>query len=253
MSELSCIFFKDAVSYINISYRLLDSSEIKSHSYIVRPEVTVTLDNQIIISPSIKEAKEDVMNKNKPQQHQDGYIITFILKPLVDIELECFEIKYLVDFSNLKMIANGYQSWSQTGELHKDDMIGTIRKSIVWCAQHIFQRGDAIFNGSSEKGHIQSSGYTHFRDINNNIIYLGSLSEHHGYTYFKADFNSSTFEIYKDIKGKRVIANESLHLVKIWTCHGNNAEKLLWDTYITYIEDRRAIENNEKVYHHANG
>ncbi|CAO3612435.1 unnamed protein product [Cunninghamella blakesleeana] len=257
MSKFASSFFKDATAKIDISYKIVSSSEVKTlNGNLIRPGIPQTFD-KLNISLSIKEAKEDPINKDKPKEHQDGYIVNFVLQPLVDIELIHFEAKYvdITGLTNFKMLANGFQSWSQAREMTKDDKISSIRKSVAWYTQYNLQGDYDFFDHVGEKGHIHSSSYTHFRNINNDITYFGSLSEHLGYTYFKTDFNTEAFSIYKDVSGKRVSANESLPLVKVWTHHGINAEKSLWDTYETYIEDRRAIKSssNNKVSPHVNG
>jgi hypothetical protein len=110
-----------------------------------------------------------------------------------------------------------------------------------------------IFAHSGEKGQIHSSSYTHFRDIHNNITFFGSLSEDLGYTYFKGDFNTNTFGIYKDVLGKAIPAKESCGLIKVWLNQGHDAERLLWDSYATFFEDRRALQAGQDHRRHVNG
>lgn len=110
-----------------------------------------------------------------------------------------------------------------------------------------------FFAHSGEKGHIHSSSYTHFRDIHHVISFFGSLSENLGYTYFKGDFNSNTFAIYKDVLGKRLDANQDVDLIKILAVRTQGSETEAWDIYAEFFPDKRALKGDMHRKRHVNG
>ncbi|KAI8332852.1 glycoside hydrolase superfamily [Chlamydoabsidia padenii] len=182
-----------------------------------------------------------------------GELLNITLKPTIGIELVHFEAKYSVNLNDQKMLANGFQSWSQSKEMGAQDRIQEIRKSVAWYTQYNLQGDYDIFNHCGEKGHIHSSSYTHFRDMNNKITFFGSLSENVGYTYFKADFNTNSFGIYKDVLGKSVEPNQQCDLIKIYMNQAVDTEQYLWDTYASFFEDRRSIQSGQNHRRHVNG
>jgi alpha-galactosidase len=116
-----------------------------------------------------------------------------------------------------------------------------------------FNRDYSFFEHSGEKGFIHSSSYTQFRDVRNNVTFLGSLAEESGYTYFKSDFNSHTLTIYKDVTGKVLKPNQEIDIIKVLVLHGKDKEREIWDTYSSYFKDERTISGNENPKRHVNG
>ncbi|KAG2217772.1 hypothetical protein INT45_000392, partial [Circinella minor] len=108
-----------------------------------------------------------------------------------------------------------------------------------------------FFDYTGVPGEIHSNSYTYFRD-DQETIFIGSLSEDSGYTYFKADYNKNYFRIYKDIEGLTLRNGETLTLRFVVTrvpqmIEGDNdydqendknhynSMNILWKRYATYF------------------
>ncbi|KAI8384254.1 glycoside hydrolase superfamily [Radiomyces spectabilis] len=236
--------FASAKTRVDVSYRRLDNPEA--------PAVKLT---NVLVSDQTP-FKDDVLTIRCDMQRHgkgDDQLYSVHVKANIAIELVQFEVKYLADIQTKRMLANGFQSWSQAREMDKDDRIPAIRSSVAWYTQLNLQGDYDFFAHSGEKGHIHSSSYTHFRDVTNNIQFFGSLSEHLGYTYFKGDFNNNVFSIYKDVLGKSVKQGEELELVKIFMAEGKDAESAIWDRYASFFPDRRALKGDNNQHRHVNG
>ncbi|CAO3596199.1 unnamed protein product [Absidia cylindrospora] len=241
--SLSPSFFQTASARVDISYQVVSSPNcevIKRKDAIVCPGTDYN-DANLILSLTCAKAKDG------------GYLLDILVKPKTNIELVHFEAKFSTVLTDYKMLANGFQSWSQTREFGVNDRIPDMKKSVAWYTQYNLQGDYDIFAHSGEKGQIHSSSYTHFRDVHNNITFFGSISENLGYTYFKGDFNTNTFGIYKDVLGKSVAANQSCALIKVWMNQGHDAERLLWDGYASFFEDRRVLQGDQATRRHVNG
>ncbi|KAI9470789.1 MAG: glycoside hydrolase superfamily [Benjaminiella poitrasii] len=233
--------FQSSKAQLTLSYRLEGDKRTIRHK------------NELLM-PSHPFKNEHVQVSVKAEPHSDGkggYILTISVKALKALKLISFETNYLADLRDQRMMANGFQSWSQAREFTKNDRIHAIRSGIAWYTQLNLQGDYDIFRHSGEKGLIHSSSYTHFRNMDNVISFFGSLSEHLGYTYFKGDFNNNSFGIYKDVLGKRLEADETIDLVRVFIAQGLDAEAAMWDTYSEFYEDRRAIKHD--VHRHING
>ncbi|KAI8384084.1 glycoside hydrolase superfamily [Blakeslea trispora] len=241
--ELNIKNFENAKAQVNISYKVPTKKEPIQN----RNELLST------VSPY---KNEYVQVTSKVSPHTDGkggYILSISIKALQDIELVGFETAYTVNLKDQRMMANGFQSWSQARELTKNDKISAIRSSVARYTQYNLQGDYDIFQHSGEKGMIHSSSYTHFRDVINVLTFFGSVSENYGYTYFKSDFNSNKFSIYKDVVGKAMKQNQEIEFVRVFMAQGTSAEAAIWDSYAEFYEDRRAIKDNEIAKRHVNG
>jgi len=192
--------------------------------------------------------------KFEPVANQNGFVLTLSVKSEKGVELSGpLEMKYDMDLKDLKMLSNGFQSWSQAREFDSNSRIQKIRSTIAWYTQFHLQGDYPFFEHSGEKGHIHSSSYTHFRDVKNNFTFLGSLAEDSGYTYFKSDYNANTLTIHKDAEGKVIKPNQEIDLIKVLILHGTDQESEIWDTYASYFKDERTISGNENPKRHVNG
>ncbi|KAI8983901.1 glycoside hydrolase superfamily [Pilobolus umbonatus] len=200
-----------------------------------------------IIHPDYPYSNEIVRVKSTCIRHTSGCILTFHLKTSIDIELIHFRVNYMIDLELQKMLANGFQSWSQTREFNNSNKIPAIRSPIAWYTQLNLQGDYDIFEHTGERGVIHSSSYTHFRDTKNNITFFGSISEQLGYTYFIGDFNDNNLVIYKDVLGKRIEKDQEVELVQIFI--GQGIESCLWDEYASFFEEKRIIKGDDKLCH----
>ncbi|KAI9252663.1 glycoside hydrolase superfamily [Sporodiniella umbellata] len=192
-----------------------------------------------------------VMSNFSPHVHHEGSCIaTFTIKAFKKVEINQFQLSFATQIQEQRMLANGFQSWSQAREFSKNDKIPAIRPSVAWYTQLNLQGDYDIFQHSGEKGLIHSSSYTHFRDVHNIISFFGSISEQHGYTYFIGDFNNNQLRIYKDVIGLNMEPGQEIELVKVFIAQGHNAEASIWDSFAEFYPDRRSIHKDKR---HVNG
>ncbi|KAG2183071.1 hypothetical protein INT44_006052, partial [Umbelopsis vinacea] len=192
--------------------------------------------------------------KFEPVTTLNGLILTVSVKSEKGAELSGpIELKYATDLKDMKMMSNGFQSWSQAREFDSKSRIQKIQSTIAWYTQFHLQGDYSFFEHSGDKGFIHSSSYTHFRDVKNNVTFLGSLAEESGYTYFKSDFNANALTIYKDATGKVLQPNQEIEIIKVLVLHGKDQERAFWDTYSSYFKDERTISGNENPKRHVSG
>ena len=165
----------------------------------------------------------------------DGKRYSVTLNPKKTFELVDFYAETSYVFKNGdKFFANGYQSWTKSREMRKDDVLkSTIKLSHI----HSFLRhyasitsDDRIVSYSEKPGEFHSHCYTYIRN-GENVKLWGSLCESTGYTYFKVKMNDNYFAIHKDVKGKKV--TESLRIFDIVYFEGNYEE--VFDNYFSMM------------------
>ncbi|KAL0089472.1 glycoside hydrolase superfamily [Phycomyces blakesleeanus] len=131
------------------------------------------------------------------------------------------------------MMAEGFQSWSLSKEMDSNSRLSSIPTLVAWKTKFDLQSDSPFYNYSGKPGVIHSNGYTYFRDPEEeNILFLGSVSENTGYTYFQADMNKGHFSIYKDIDGKNLAKGETL-AIKIYLDYREDMSAI-WKDYAAY-------------------
>ncbi|KAI8077967.1 glycoside hydrolase superfamily [Gilbertella persicaria] len=241
--KLAPTSFQTNKAQVNLSYKITGDKKVIQHK------------NELLL-PEQPYRNQYLQVSSKVAPHTDGkggYILSLSIKALQPLELVNFETTFMTDLKDQRMMANGFQSWSQAREFTKNDRIPAIRSSVAKYTQLNLQGDYDIFQHSGDKGLIHSSSYTHFRDLNNVVSFFGSVSENLGYTYFKGDFNNNTFSIYKDVVGKKMTEGQEIEFVRVFMAQGIHAEAAIWDSYAEFYEDRRAIKNNEDAKRHVNG
>lgn len=121
--------FQNATARVDISYKLTSSPNnqaVKLKDCIIRPGAAFD-DAYLTLTITTIKAKEG------------GDILTIALQPKADMELVHFEAKFSAVLTDLRMLANGFQSWSQTKELGQNDRIQDIKKSVAWYTQYNLQ------------------------------------------------------------------------------------------------------------------
>ena len=78
--------------------------------------------------------------KFEPVANQNGFVLTLSVKSEKGVELSGpLEMKYDMDLKDLKMLSNGFQSWSQAREFDSNSRIQKIRSTIAWYTQFHLQ------------------------------------------------------------------------------------------------------------------
>lgn len=176
----------------------------------------------------------------------NNYEVVYEFKPLESqVFMKHLEIEYEMNLQQQVMLAEGFQCWSTTKELGPHNRLSAIPKVVSWVTQFNLQGDYDFFDYSGQPGHIHSTGYTYLRNTkSNNIVFFGSVSEESGYTYYKADFNTGKFSLYKDIEGKKLEKGETLR-IKLYVAQRDNTQDLrtIWEQYADYYDPKHEFRN----------
>ncbi|KAI9283320.1 glycoside hydrolase superfamily [Sporodiniella umbellata] len=133
------------------------------------------------------------------------------------------------------MMTEGFQCWSTTKEMSKHNKLPAIPTPVSWITKFNLQGDYDFFNYSGQSGHLHATGYTYLRHVpSGQLTFIGSVSEHNGYSYFKADMNRNRWTFYKDVEGKRLKKGETLSL-KYVVLEGADLGQI-WSRYATYYD-----------------
>jgi len=158
------------------------------------------------------------------------YSIKF--SPKKKVEAVKLELIFNYDFSAVnKIFANGFQSWSLSREYEPHEHI---RKPGVF-ARRVMKKytldkyGDAhIYKQTGKKGIFHSHTYTYFKE-NNNLHFIGSLSDKNGFTIIESHIPDKQIKIIKDCEG--AIWEKDLTLLKFFVIEGD--ENRVFDSYFS--------------------
>lgn len=116
--------FESAVARVDVSYRVLTGQEhvVELKGIVLRPGEPFT--NDCV----------EIASSFAPHKDTCG-IVTVRVKALKPVELVHFEVKYFADLTDQRMLANGFQSWSQARELTANDRIPSIRSTVAYLTQ----------------------------------------------------------------------------------------------------------------------
>ena len=150
---------------------------------------------------------------------------------LVDFQLEAF---LEVDKDSLMMV-NGFQSWSSSQEMGKNDRLEPVF-SLSRFATGPY--GDYDFHKySGRRGKLHSWTYTYFRTMPDQLFLLGSIDESYGYTLFDYDFKKGKMILRRDCRGAIVYPGEDYLLLQIYI--GQAREQELFQEYFGHWERYR--------------
>ncbi|KAI8389354.1 glycoside hydrolase superfamily [Blakeslea trispora] len=137
------------------------------------------------------------------------------------------------------MLAEGFQCWSTTRELDRYSRLAPIPRVVAWATQFNLQGDYDFFRYANQQGQLHATGYTYFRHTpSDHLLFLGSISEQSGYTYFKADLNRHTLSVYKDIEGKTMQKGQTMQL-QIYIAQRPNPRGLpsIWQQFASYYDN----------------
>ncbi|GAA5804179.1 hypothetical protein HPULCUR_009666 [Helicostylum pulchrum] len=227
MSPYDDILLTETPSAVNIKYAV-DKEEfnVASYSFDGTSHLKVTRSVHLLDADNF-ELQYDFTAQDKP------------------VSLNHLEIELEVNLENQVMMAEGFQCWSTTKELDRYSTLSAIPGVVSWFTQFNLQGDYDFFNYSGKAGHIHSTGYTYLRNTNNNhIVFLGSVSEESGYTYYKSDLNHNKFSFYKDIEGKLLKPGQNL-CIKILVSQRDQVSQLksIWERYAEYYDPKHEFRN----------
>lgn len=180
--------------------------------------------NKNIVSQELENEHYSLSSK-----YEDG-ILGISVIPKTSLEMKRCRIIYDYDYpTNSRVFANGYQSWSTSREYRKSDvqkgLMGLGQYSPVKKFTSIF--GDYDFVKYSKKtGVFHSHTYGYIRE-EDDVFFVGSLSERQGYTILWYDLNNNKFSIEKDLEG--VSIEKEYQLYFLYTTEGSYNE--VFDRY----------------------
>ncbi|KAI9261661.1 glycoside hydrolase superfamily [Phascolomyces articulosus] len=188
--------------------------------------------------------------------------LTYTLKSHSDYNDGTIELRYLeftapMELTGQIIMADGYQCWTHSREMDLNGRLPPISKTVAWWTWFNLQGDYDFFDYSGVPGEIHSNSYTYLRD-EQETVFIGSISEDSGYTYFKADYNTNHFRIYKDVDGLILANGETLTLRFMITrvpeqqmIEGNDNNNqddkksvmdILWQRYAAYYTDQTSYQ-----------
>ncbi|MEG1395014.1 MAG: alpha-galactosidase [Clostridia bacterium] len=177
----------------------------------------------------------------------DGqFVSTITAKCKIETLKAQFECDF--DFGDNIVFANGYQSWTPSKELGKNDKMLYPSK---WCQMleplvHTSAYGDYKFaKYSKNAGFFHSFSYGYIsQGGNSDLLLIGSLNERSGYTIIYFDMNNSKIIIEKDLEGLVLEKNEMYEIVNF--CCINDTYNGAFDKYFEkmYIKKPRVAHQN---------
>lgn len=126
MLTLQTSTFRTSAPTVSISYR-----QLTPHNLPYSAPVSLKFSPAL----GLPTQQNDVNFKVFAEPYRQGVIVNFVLRPSCAIQMESFSATYDVGISGKRMMANGFQSWSQTKELDHKDRILNIPRPIAWLKQ----------------------------------------------------------------------------------------------------------------------
>ncbi|KAG1055030.1 hypothetical protein G6F43_002988 [Rhizopus delemar] len=182
-------------------------------------------------------------------KEQDHFELEYVATAQEELLLQSLEFEVKVNLEDHVMLGEGFQCWSTTKEVGKHNRLAAIPKAVSWITKFNLQGDYDFFNYSGKQGHLHATGYTYLRHTpSGNIVFIGSVSEHSGYSYYKANFNDHTLSFYKDIEGKSLKKGQELRL-KFSVFQGKETSDLteIWSRYATYYDPQHAFRNPDHL------
>ncbi|KAG2175075.1 hypothetical protein INT44_007553 [Umbelopsis vinacea] len=214
LARISPLSFNLSSPVIHLDYTALSDPQAKRQAYLSSNQ-----DPRVTVENSFREV-------------ENGYELTLELCTMVDVELHTLKATYWADLTDIRMLANGFQSWSQTRELNEYGRLSKIPYPVAWITKFDLQGDYDFYNYTGDTGNIFSSTVTHLRFPDDQFLFVGSVSEETGYTYLEGNFNDNSFAIYKDIEGKHLKANDKL-VIKCFISQGYDLPGM-WRSYARY-------------------
>ena len=126
-----------------------------------------------------------------------------------------------------RVFCNGYQSWTDSREFCKDDVMKSITCRFKMMKGNNRAYGDYHFvDYSHKKGVFHAFSYAYIRSEDDYRL-LGSLSEKEGYTIFEFDMNKNTIQVRKDLEGVTLTKRTKIFDI----CHYKGSYDTVFDSY----------------------
>ncbi len=139
----------------------------------------------------------------KWERSENSRRLRLTIHPKQTVHLESFCIAFTHPYEKTdKIFCNGYQSWTETREYAADEKI---MPPFSWTEKYFKPYGDSWFyNFPKQQGRLHSWTYTYVRNEHNDISFMGSLSDHAGFTLFEHQCDKHVIAMKKDCGGLRL-------------------------------------------------
>ncbi|KAG1452975.1 hypothetical protein G6F56_007681 [Rhizopus delemar] len=188
----------------------------------------------LALDTAISAGSIDLQRQLRFSDHQ--FELEYKLMANEQVLLDSVEFELDMDLKDNVMMTEGFQCWSTTKEMSRHNKLATIPSPVAWITQMNLQGDYDFFNYSGRTGHLHATGYTYLRHSSGHLVFIGSVSEHSGYSYYKANMNANTWTFYKDVQGKILKKGETLDL-KFVIFEGLDLSQI-WTRYATYYDPK---------------
>lgn len=162
--------------------------------------------------------------------------IKCILKPTVTMDNIKFTLNYDYIFGDSTAVfPNGYQSWTDSREFTKSDVMPPLTKFCTACEPFIHANsfGDYTFTTyTKEKGIFHGFSYGYIRN-DNDFELIGSLNEATGYTILYFDMKNNNIIIQKELEGLTLEAGSEYEIMSLYYTKGGYDE--VFDKYFATL------------------
>lgn len=180
-------------------------------------------------------------------QAENGLTLTVI--PKKEISDISFYLEREYEYpQNSKFFANGFQSWTDTKEFAKNELMadeGIVGKGLFGKSPFGMNLvGNYTFvEQSKECGVFHSISFAYVRN-EKNIDFFGSLNDRTGYTIIYADMNKNTLRFSKDVEG--ITISEPYELLDLYFDNGGYDE--VFDRYFAKMNVKPLTDKKIKGY-----
>lgn len=181
------------------------------------------------------------------RQTENGLTLTVI--PKKEISDISFYLERGYEYpQNSKFFANGFQSWTDTKEFAKNELMadeGIVGKGLFGKSPFGMNLvGNYTFvEQSKECGVFHSNSFAYVRN-EKNIDFFGSLNDRTGYTIIYADMNKNTLRFSKDVEG--ITISEPYELLDLYFDNGGYDE--VFDRYFAKMNVKPLTDKKIKGY-----
>ena len=181
------------------------------------------------------------------RQTENGLTLTVI--PKKEISDISFYLEKGYEYpQDSKFFANGFQSWTDTKEFAKNELMadeGIVGKGLFGKSPFGMNLvGNYTFvEQSKECGVFHSNSFAYVRN-EKNIDFFGSLNDRTGYTIIYADMNKNTLRFSKDVEG--ITISEPYELLDLYFDNGGYDE--VFDRYFAKMNVKPLTDKKIKGY-----
>ncbi|CEG73530.1 hypothetical protein RMATCC62417_08891 [Rhizopus microsporus] len=229
------------VSSITPYESLLTSSAVANIKYTLNNQnitVAIPIVNDILTDNLDLEKRTHILDK-------DRFELEYVVTAKERIILRTLEFESDMNLKGHVMLAEGFQCWSTVKEMGHLNRLLPIPRAVSWITKFNLQGDYDFFEYSGQYGKLHATAYTYLRHTSSDkIVFIGSVSEHSGYTYYKTDLNGNRFSLYKDIDGKLLNKGDVLSIkLLIYQIDKTADLSAVWSKYAEYYDPTHAFQS----------